>query len=140
MKQVYYLYLIFNVSKSIQCEGNVGDHFIEANIAITDEWLKRYDDHIPLYVGKTAESLLKRLTLHLQINQLEYTADATSNQFRRGLYRLFKNYDSNFELISKHIDFSYVALHDYEEGVHRFYLEDYAIGKLRAIFNLDNDR
>ena len=99
-----------------------------------------YEGHIPLYVGKTAESLLNRLKLHLQINHLNYTTDTSSNQFRRGFNRLFKDYDSNFELIIKHIGFSYLPLHDYEEAVNRFYLEDYAIGKLRAIFNVDIER
>lgn len=119
---------------------NVGDHFVEVDIEISDEWLNIYDGHIPLYVGKTAESLLNRMKLHLQINHLDYTKDTTSNQFRRGFNRFFKGYESSFELIIQHIGFSYVPLHDYEEAVNRFYLEDYAIGKLHAIFNVDIER
>ena len=119
---------------------NVGDEFVKVEIEISDEWLRSYDHHIPLYVGKTAESLLNRIKLHLQINHLQYPKDTSSNQFRRGFNRFFKNYDSSFELIIQHIGFSYIPLHDYDEAVNRFYLEDYAIGKLRAIFNVDIER
>ena len=109
-------------------------------IEITDAWLSKYQGHIPLYVGKSADSILKRMLLHLRINKDKYKGKSTSDQLRRGIERLFENHPNTADLIVKHVGFSYINLHGKDEVVNRFYLEDYAIGKLQPLFNVDVER
>lgn len=113
-------------------------HSIE--IEITDEWLSRYKGNIPLYVGKSADSILKRMLLHLQINKDKYKGKSTSDQLRRGIERLFKEYPNTADLIVNHVGFSFINLHGPNNVINRFYLEDYAIGKLMPLFNIDIER
>ncbi|MEW9109009.1 MAG: hypothetical protein AB2374_06635 [Cytobacillus gottheilii] len=113
--------------------------FQQVEIEITDDWLERYKGHIPLYVGKNTDCLLKRFTLHLQINHEQYKGKTTSNQLRRGIKTLFPNSHTT-DLIVNHIGYTVINLHGYENAVNRFYLEDYLIGKLLPLFNIDIER
>jgi hypothetical protein len=117
---------------------SVDYHQIEINI--NDSWLQRYERHIPLYAGKSADSLYKRIKLHLQINHQKYTGKTTADQLRRGMERLFKQHDSTSQLIVDHVGYSFISLHGEKEVVNRFYLEDYVIGKLMPLFNVDIER
>jgi hypothetical protein len=109
-------------------------------IDINDNWLRKYKQHIPLYVGKSADSILKRISLHLQINQSKYKGKSSSDQLRRGIERMFKLYPNTAELIVGHVGYSFINLHGEDEVVNRFYLEDYAIGKIIPLLNIDIER
>ncbi|MEN0588135.1 hypothetical protein [Kurthia gibsonii] len=116
------------------------DVYHSVEIEWTDAWLTQYQGHIPLYVGKSADRILKRMALHLQIHQAKYTGKATSDQLRRGMERLFQAHVNTADIIVNHVGFSYISLHGIEHVVNRFYLEDYAIGKLMPLFNVDIKR
>lgn len=124
--------------KKVIGTGSIEYHPIE--IEITDAWLSQYKGNIPLYVGKSADSILKRMLLHLQINKEKYKGKSTSDQLRRGIERLFKNHPNTADLIVKNVGFSFINLHGPEHVINRFYLEDYAIGKLMPLFNVDVER
>lgn len=125
--------------KKITGQGGADDYH-QIEIEISDNWLDRYKGHIPLYVGKSADCILKRMALHLQINQSKYKGKSTSDQLRRGIERLFHSYTNTTDLIVNHVGYSFINLHGEEDVVNRFYLEDYAIGKLMPLFNIDIER
>ncbi|GGM40426.1 hypothetical protein GCM10011351_28210 [Paraliobacillus quinghaiensis] len=125
--------------KKITYQGG-SDEYQQIEIEISDSWLEKYKNHIPLYVGKSADCILKRIGLHLQINQPKYTGKSTSDQLRRGIERLFYSYPNTTDLIVKHVGYSYINLHGEEDVVNRFYLEDFVIGKLMPLFNIDIER
>lgn len=116
------------------------DDYHQIEIEITDKWLSLYKGDIPLYVGKSAESILKRMALHLQINKTKYVGKSTSDQLRRGIERLFPGEPNTAGLIVNHVGYSFIPLHGQDEVVNRFYLEDYAIGRLQPLFNIDVER
>jgi hypothetical protein len=116
------------------------DGYHQVEIEISDHWLERYKRHIPLYVGKSADCLLKRIALHLQINQPKYRGKSTSDQLRRGVERLFLPHPNTTDLIVNHVGYSFINLHGQDDVVNRFYLEDYSIGKLMPLFNIDIER
>jgi hypothetical protein len=130
----------YNLKGKKNTNQSSSSQYQDIEIEINDSWLAMYEGHIPLYVGKSAENILKRLKMHLRINQSNYEGKATSDQLRRGIRRLFPNHPDTAELIVKHIGFSFITLHGQEEVVNRFYTEDYAIGKLKPIFNVDIER
>ncbi|WP_337017083.1 hypothetical protein [Oceanobacillus massiliensis] len=115
------------------------DDYHQVEIEISDR-LEMYKGHIPLYVGKSADNILKRMSLHLQINQSKYRRKSTSDQLRRGIERLFMQHPNTADLIVNHVGYSFINLHGKDEVVNRFYLEDYAIGKLMPLFNIDIER
>lgn len=116
------------------------DDYHQIEIEITDNWLNLYNGNIPLYVGKSAECILKRMALHLQINKEKYRGKTTADQLRRGIERLFPGEPNTAELIVNHVAYSFIPLHGPDEVVNRFYLEDYAIRKLQPLFNIDVER
>ncbi|WP_078392855.1 hypothetical protein [Shouchella patagoniensis] len=125
-----------------QIIGHTGEipayHQIEINFS--DEWLEQYRGDIPLYVGKSADSILKRVRQHLQINHTKYKGKTTADQLRRGIERLFYLHPHTANLIKNHVEYSFIPLHGVDDVINRFYLEDYAIGKLRPLFNIDIER
>lgn len=116
------------------------DDYHSIEIEITDAWLSKYKGNIPLYVGKSADSILKRMLLHLQINKDKYKGKSTSDQLRRGIERLFNDHPNTADVIVNHVGFSFINLHGPDHVINRFYLEDYAIGKLMPLFNIDIER
>lgn len=116
------------------------DNYHQIEIEISDSWLESYKGHIPIYVGKSADCMLKRIVLHLQINQTKYRGKSTSDQLRRGVERLFLPHPNTTDLIINHVGYSFINLHGEEDVVNRFYLEDFAIGKLKPLFNIDIER
>lgn len=108
--------------------GSTDYHQIE--IEVSDSWLNGYKGHIPL----------KRIALHLQINKSKYQGKSTSDQLRRGIERLFYQHPKTSELIVNHVGYSFINLHGKDDVINRFYLEDYAIGKLMPLFNIDIER
>lgn len=138
-----------NVNRIISFKGPNGRR---VEIEFSDEWINqiRVDGKIPLYVGKTAESLHKRLSLHLQLktkrglsigeNALVEERKTTSNQVRDRIERMFLHEVDIRELMLHNIGLSYVLLNGDIESANRFYLEDKAIGELLPLFNIDIER
>ena len=145
--------------KSILREVNVnrkllfkGPNQRKVNITMTDEWIfhRGENEYIPLYVGKTADSISKRIGLHLQLktmrilengeNAITQKRKTTSNQVRDRIDRMFLFEKDTRSLMLNNIGLSYIVLHGDDESVNRFYLEDRLIGDLFPIFNVDIER
>lgn len=124
--------------KGKKIKGVNGHH--QVTIDITAQWLDLYSNDIPLYVGKNDDCIFDRIGLHLQIHKDKYYGNTSSDQLRRGIERIFHNSTNTSNIIVNHIGFSYWNLHGSNEAVNRFYLEDYAIGKLKPLFNVDIER
>lgn len=122
------------------------------DVEFSDDWINQIhiDGKIPLYVGKTADSLHKRLSLHLQLKTkrglslgekaLSEERKTTSNQVRDRIERMFLNEADIRKLMLQNIGLSYVLLDGDIESANRFYLEDKAIGELLPLFNIDIER
>jgi hypothetical protein len=114
-------------------------------IEYDDEWLGLAAKlPIPLYVGKTAEDIHKRITQHLMLSESRTVlyrdkARTTTCQLRAGLDRLFPKANV-LGLIRDHVAISYVKLHGPQNAANRFYLEDLAIGLMRPPLNVDIER
>jgi hypothetical protein len=121
-------------------------------IQIDDEWLGLDTDlPVPLYVGKTAGSLAKRVGQHLRLGSgermLPLGEDAdkqprptTSCQLRAGVEHLFSQEQDTRTLILQNVGLSYVQLDGDAHAANRFYLEDLAIGLMRPPLNVDIER
>jgi hypothetical protein len=121
-------------------------------IEIDDEWLGLDTDlPVPLYVGKTAGSLAKRVGQHLRLGSgdrmLPPGEDAakqphptTSCQLRAGVEHLFSQEKDTRTLILENVGLSYVLLDGDGHAANRFYLEDLAIGLMRPPLNVDIER
>jgi|GEM_PF-1180940 len=138
-----------NVNRIIRFKGPNGR---KVEIEFSDEWIDQIhvEGKIPLYVGKTADSLQKRLSLHLQLKTkrglsigekaLGEERKTTSNQVRDRIERMFLDESDIRELMLHNIGLSYVLLNGDLESANRFYLEDKAIGELLPLFNIDIER
>jgi hypothetical protein len=124
----------------------------EVIIQIDDEWLGLSTGlPVPLYVGKTADSIRKRVGLHLMLGTpgralgqikpgRKAPAPTTSCQLRAGVERLFPTEPNPVDLILEHVGLSYVVLDGDDHAANRFYLEDLAVGLLRPPLNVDIER
>lgn len=129
----------------------VGPKSRPVHLRIDDEWLGLSASlPIPLYVGKTADSLASRVGKHLRLKDVRMLpigggpnkADrpTTSCQLRAGVEHLFPNVTDTRSLILKNVGLSFVELHGDEHAGNRFYLEDLAVGLMRSPFNVDVER
>lgn len=120
-------------------------------VSFDDEWLGlSANAPIPLYVGKSADSIAKRVGQHLMLQRPRaietFTGDVkqrrptTSCQLRAGVDQLFPSLGSTREVVLQNIGISYVKLPGDEHAVNRFYLEDLAIGMMRPPLNIDVER
>ena len=124
----------------------------DISVEITDEWIEAIsiDDKIPLYIGKTAYSIHKRISLHLQLKAkrilplgnkaINENRKSTANQMRDRIERIFINQKDSRNFILHNIGLSYCILDGDIESVNRFYLEDKAIGEYLPLFNIDIER
>lgn len=138
-----------DVNRIIHFQGPNGR---KIQLEFSQTWIRqiKLKERIPLYAGKTADNLQKRIGLHLQLKtkrSLGLGQDAlfekrksTSNQVRDRLERMFINEADIRQLMLNNIGLSYVLLHGDAESVNRFYLEDKAIGELLPLFNIDTER
>jgi hypothetical protein len=139
--------------KSLQ---NRSLHFLGPN-GVALEWeITRESLHdaenrlLPLYVGKNASNIAKRVGLHLKLKtpRTVQGKDAngickrmtTSCQVRDRLDRLFPTLQDTRGLALDNLALSYVQLDGKDAFVERFFLEDLAVGLLRPIFNVDSER
>jgi hypothetical protein len=120
-------------------------------LSFDDEWLGLGTDlPIPLYVGKTADSLFKRVKQHLLLDRPRVTAPfegqkkqarpTTSCQARAGVEHLFLGMPDTRDLVLDELGLSYVVLHGDGHAANHFYLEDLAIGLMRPALNIDIER
>lgn len=120
-------------------------------IDIDDVWLGlTRGPPFPLYVGKTADSLVKRVGQHLRLKTPriskpgkrlpDYRPPTTSCQLRDGIEQLFPLAPDSRTIMLENVGLSFVELHSDLHSVNRFYLEDLAIGSLRPPLNVDIER
>ena len=116
-----------------------------------DEWLGLSTGlPVPLYAGKTASSVAKRIGQHLRLNHIRMLepeegaekrkAPPTSCQLRAGIEHIFPHKRDTRTLILDNVGLSYVILDGDEHAAHRFYLENLAIGMMHPPFNVDIER
>lgn len=120
-------------------------------LRIDDEWLGLDANlPIPLYVGKTADSLASRVGQHLRLKDDRTTPlfegtkkqprPTTSCQLRAGIEHLFPQRVQTRDLVLDQIGLSYVSLNGDAHAANRFYLEDMAVGLMRPALNIDIER
>ncbi len=118
---------------------------------LDDEWLGLSTDlPIPLYVGKSASGIQKRVGQHLMLSRervlrlgrrkRKAKPPTTSCQLRAGIEHFFPSEKDTRAIVLKNVGLSYVALDGDENAVNRFYLEDLAIGLMRPPLNVDIER
>lgn len=101
-------------------------------LEISDEWLGIYTNlPLPLYVGKTASNISKRIGQHLRLKEKrmlparmsikKMKAPTTTCQLRAGLEHLFLSEKDTRTLMLDNIGLSYVILDGDENAVNRFY-------------------
>ncbi len=105
---------------------------------------------LPLYVGKNASDIAKRVGLHLKLKTPRTVPGkavngvcermTTSCQVRDRLDRLFPSLQDTRQLVLETLALSYAQLQGTGAFVDRFFLEDLAVGQLRPIFNVDSER
>ena len=105
---------------------------------------------VPLYVGKNADSIAKRVGLHARLSQRRMLPlgggaqkgplPTTSCQLRAGIEHMFPNEADSRSLILENVGLSFVILDGDPHAANRFYLEDLAIGLMRPPFNVDIER
>lgn len=154
---VYVFWWTGSMESFMKCEVNriisfKGPNGRKVDVEFSNDWINQIqiEGRIPLYVGKTADSLHKRLSLHLQLKTkrgLSLGKDAlleerktTSNQVRDRIERMFLGEADIRNLMLHNIGLSYVLLNGDIESANRFYLEDKAIGELLPLFNIDIER
>jgi hypothetical protein len=115
---------------------------------LDDEWLGlRAGLPIPMYVGKNADSIAKRVRQHLMLKDDRITPmfegyrkqkrPTTSCQARAGIEHLFPREVNTRNLVLDNLGLSWVELHGDEHAASRFYLEDLAVGLMLPILNID---
>ncbi|HUT54243.1 MAG TPA: hypothetical protein VM658_12715 [bacterium] len=116
-------------------------------LEIDDDWLGISAGlPIPLYVGKTAASINKRVGQHLVLKRDRIfssgggadkrKAPTTSCQLRAGVEHLFPKKRDTRALVLENVGLSYVILHGDEHAANRFYLEDMSIGLMHPVLNV----
>lgn len=120
-------------------------------LKIDNEWLGLDTDlPVPLYVGKSANSMAKRIGQHLRLSErrmlpfgggaAKHLRPTTSCQLRAGVEHFFPQERDTRTLMLENIGISYVILHGDDHAANRFYLEDLAVGLMRPPFNVDIER
>jgi hypothetical protein len=120
-------------------------------LEIDDDWLGLGTGlPIPLYVGKSAASIRKRVGQHPMLSRERIIrvgkgsekakAPTTSCQLRAGVEHLFPKETDSRSLVLANVGLSYVVLDGPAGAANRFYLEDMAVGLMRPPLNVDIER
>jgi len=123
----------------------------DVHLRVDDEWLGISTNlPVPLYAGKNADSIAKRVGSHLRLAQRRMLPlgggankaprPTTLCQLRAGVEHLFPNEADSRSLTLENVGLSYVVLNGDDHAANRFYLEDLAIGLMRPPFNVDIER
>ena len=129
----------------------VGPDGRPVRLAIDDEWLGLDTGlPVPLYVGKTASNLSKRVGMHLMLSKTRILPrgrgtrkakpPTTSCQLRAGIEHLFPQAQDTRSIVLEHVGLSFAELNGDRNAANRFYLEDMAIGLMRPPLNVDVER
>jgi hypothetical protein len=121
------------------------------SLEIDDEWLGLSTNlPVPLYVGKTARGISRRVGKHLMLGTerilplgggaRKAKRPTTSCQLRAGIEHLFPRTKDARALVLDNVGLSYVVLSGENHAANRFYLEDLAIGLMRPPLNVDIER
>jgi hypothetical protein len=121
------------------------------HLTVDDEWLGISTGlPIPLYVGKNADDIAKRVGLHLRLSQARMLPlgggakkaprPTTSCQLRAGVEHMFPNEADSRSLTLDNVGLSFVVLTGNDHAANRFYLEDLAVGLMRPPLNVDVER
>jgi hypothetical protein len=153
---VYVFWWTGNMARLAQATCNrdltlVGPGGRLVHLKVDDEWLGISTAlPIPLYAGKNADSIAKRVGLHLRLSQQRMLPlgggarkaprPTTSCQLRAGVEHLFPNEIDSRTLTLDNLSLSFVELNGDDHAANRFYLEDLAIGLMRPPFNVDIER
>ena len=132
--ELYGLNRIFSIDGPLKIEQKV-------------EWNWNLDDEfVCLYIGKT-RNFRKRIGLHLlldtenlgNIDGNKLYKKTTSCQLRSGFDYLYSKNDGIHikDELMKHL---YLSIYFEDNFIHRFYLENYLVGRLRPWFNVDSER
>jgi hypothetical protein len=120
----------------------------EVNINFNYDWLQSIELHsgIPLYAGKTADCVHKRIAQHLQLGTqrgLSLGRDCliekrltTSNQLRDRIERIFIDEKDTRNIILENVGVTFMELDGDEEAVTRFYLA--VVSHLRVLKSLES--
>ena len=120
-------------------------------LEIDDNWLGISTElPIPLYTGKSASGLAKRIGQNLRLSKARILpirggvkkakAPSTTCQLRAGIEHLFRSESNTRGIVLDNIGISFVELEGDENAANRFYLEDLAIGLMRPPLNIDIER
>lgn len=120
-------------------------------LIVDDTWLGIGADlPVPLYVGKSAADISKRIGQHLRLSSERMFPLGTSSrkrkapttlcQLRAGIEHMFHKERNTRDLILDNIGLSYVELGGDGNSANRFYLEDFAIGRMKPAINVDIER
>ena len=121
------------------------------SVKFTHEWIDVASietKEICLYIGKST-NIKSRISKHIKLSTKDIWTKTgvsrksgikpnTESQLRIGLERIFNKSIMN-EIIDN-IGISWIILEEYENGINRFYLEDYFIGRYYPLFNIDIER
>ncbi len=120
-------------------------------LELDDEWLALSTGlPVPLYVGKSASGIAKRIGQHLMLSKdrilplggggKKAKRPTTSCQLRAGIEHLFPCEEDTRRMVLANIGLSYVSLDGDTNAANRFYLEDLAVGLMRPPLNVDIER
>ncbi len=140
--------------RSKQCNRDLvlhGPGGSEVHLLIDNQWLGLGTKlPIPLYVGKSARNISKRVGQHLMLSRArifpkgkhikKQKAPTTSCQLRAGIEHLFPEAADTRMLALENVGLSFVELDGDDYAASRFYLEDLAIGLMRPPLNVDVER
>lgn len=111
----------------------------------SDSWIKAasHNEKVCLYVGKG--KVRQRLSQHLKVQTLNRLPNEdkktnrkpdTQSQLRYGFERIFGN-EGVLDVIFNNVG---ISVHENNNSINRFYLENRAIGCLVPLFNFDIER
>ena len=120
-------------------------------VKFTKEWINIASIEktgICLYIGKSTD-ITGRISKHIKLGteniweKINIAKNSgvkpnTESQLRIGLERVFNK--SILNGLINNIGVSWIILDEYKNGINRFYLEDYFIGKYFPLFNIDIER
>lgn len=117
-------------------------------IKFTKDWIEAstFENKICLYIGKSTD-IRGRISKHLRlktpdiwggIDKASGRKPNSESQLRIGMERVFET--STIKDLTDEIAISWIELDGYQNGINRFYLEDYYVGHYFPLFNIDIER
>ncbi len=123
------------------------------NVVFTEKWISNAScgQKVCLYIGKSTD-IKGRISKHIKLGTPDIWKKSdgevirkdsgikpnTESQLRIGIERLFAT--KPFHELIGNIGVSWIIVDKYENGINRFYLENYFIGKHFPLLNIDIER